>query len=773
MKGKIIYTIVLFSVFLQTFILNGQNKVTIVLSDAETANPLPICNIMITNTNKEQLLVTDSYGKAEYNFELKAHITIQVSHINYETYQSSLKIENDTILNISLNPKKVRIGDVDVYSKRIRRDGMNIHYFSPKEAALDVSLIGEKDVLRHIQNLPGIAQGMEGSLGMFVRGGNTSNNRVEIDGVPVYANTHLFGLFSIFQAEVIQNVAFKMGGISSEDGNFLSSITYVESKNSFVNKPQKSISISPYLLGGSLSTPLKKEKLSLLIGARYSLLKAEYEALKSIGNSDGDINPQVMDGFAKVSWKIDSLNTIHFELLGTNDYLKYTNESEITQNWYNTIALVNWNKRNRNNSRWHTTLYYNHSYNIQKQKTYEEEELTNGLMLQSGINESALKTVYYSNPNRFEYYAGASLQYSQFSPGSEKLIVAQNKEESSNENLSSVLFSSFLGATYQFSDDFSINAGMKVYLYSSDHYSKIRLDPRILANYHFNEYCGLEFSYDHFSQLYHELEGLPTGWSLNMMVPADQNLPIEKCDQIYLGLFKILGKYHFNMGGYYKQMNHLASYISNENLFGVHDVTWQDDIDTGTGESYGLESYVRYRSQRYNWSLAYTLSKTNRQFPNINSGETYPFKFDRRHILNAQIDYLTVQKEEKSQKVFLSFVYSSGHRATIQTGNYAGITPPYWSQREGGVYVPSEMNNQAYNRQLMSSKNGYHMPNYIRLDAGYTFHKQKEKYSREFTISVFNVLNRQNPYLYYYKDDNWYQMSMFSIIPSLRWSILF
>ena len=117
--------------------------------------------------------------------------------------------------------------------------------------------------------------------------------------------------------------------------------------------------------------------------------------------------------------------------------------------------------------------------------------------------------------------------------------------------------------------------------------------------------------------------------------------------------------------------------------------------------------------------------------------------------------------------------FSSGHKTTLAVGEYLGITPPYWEQRDGGIEISSEMNHQAYHRQLMSSKNGYSMPNYLRFDLGYSFHRIREKYQRKFTISIFNITNHKNPYLYFNDENEWHQLSIFPIMPSFRYNITF
>jgi len=394
-------------------------------------------------------------------------------------------------------------------------------------------------------------------------------------------------------------------------------------------------------------------------------------------------------------------------------------------------------------------------------------------MLSSGIEGySAKYSLSLSKRNVF-CKLGVEAQYSIFTPASEKIEASQTNREHFEQESSSLNTSLYLQTKYSILEKLYLAVGLREYYYSCSDYSRLFVDPRLSIDYKFNNTTGLYLSYDHFTQLYHVLEGLPTGWSLNVTIPASGSISPEACNQFYIGSYWLLGAIQFNVGGYYKSMHQLVSYINTANLFGVSNATWNEEMDSGKGRSIGLEFFVKKNVNRWNWSISYCLSKTDRTFAKINDGLTYPFKFDRKHMLNLDANYILKKKEHKQQSLNLNFIYTSGHHTTLQTGKYLGTPLPYWGQREGAIYVPSEMNTQAYYRQLMSKKNGYTMPNYIRLDIGYQFIWQKEKCDHEFTVSIFNILNRKNPYLYYYKDNQWNQLSIFPIIPSVSYSLMF
>lgn len=219
-------------------------------------------------------------------------------------------------------------------------------------------------------------------------------------------------------------------------------------------------------------------------------------------------------------------------------------------------------------------------------------------------------------------------------------------------------------------------------------------------------------------------------------------------------------------------MKHLASYKNASNVFGVKNSSWEDEVCEGEGESYGMEARAEKRGAYWNAALSYTLSKTDRQFDEINGGRKFPFRFDRRHVLNLTGRILIKTKEKKQQYLNLGLAYASGHYLTIPQGMYKGVLPPYWEQGLVG-WVPQKMQDLAYSRELMGDVNAYQMTDYFRMDIGYSFQKQGKHHFRELTIGLYNIFNRRNPYLLFYDDNKWKQLSIMPIVPSIQWTIRF
>lgn len=775
MKNSIIIKILILLIFptaVSFAAINVKGKVL----DKKTNKPMALCHVKAVVNGNTSYRITDKYG--QFNISIKQNnvrLELEVSSVGYITYKDKFILsEKDTLLTIYLKNNIYKINEVTALSKKTRYNGLNGHYLTPKDAEMNVSVTGEVDIIKQLQVLPGVSQGMDGTLGLFVRGGNNGNNRIELDGVPIYGNTHLFGLTSVFPSQIVEGVSFKMGGIPAKHGNFLSSVTQVESKNPLNLPTENNIYISPYMLGANTNFKLKDNKIGIIMGGRYSLLKHEYNIVKKIMDVEGSFSPQVLDGFIKVNWQINQNNSISSIFFTTNDYLNYNNISDITQNWNNNIYKLEWDRNLNEETTIKTLLYYNNFENMQMQKSYDSfGNISSGLSLSSIVNDVTLKTDINKKIQNIEISTGFDIQYKQFVPASQKIVVASDNIVNFNNNLNSLLTSFYISLKQDLKEKINYDIGIRTYYYRTNNYNNLSADIRLLLDYRISDNLGVELTYDHFSQFYHVLEGLPTGWSLDLMIPASGNFTPQRSNQLYAGIFNVLGKYRLNTGIYYKTLSNLVSYKNSQNLFGVNDASWENELDSGNGKSYGVEFLVNKKGDRWNWNLAYTLSKTTREYPNINKGEIYPFKFDRRHILNLQSQLSTLKKEQKEQILFASISFSSGHKTTIAVGEYQGVTPPYWGQREGGVYIPNQMNRQAYHRQLMSPKNGYSMPNYLRFDIGYSFTRTRKKYSRNFTISVFNVTNNSNPYLYFNENNEWYQLSIFPIMPSFRYSISF
>ncbi len=672
--------------------------------------------------------------------------------------------------------RQVKLKNLVVTANKLQRSN-NLYQYTKAELDNLISPLGEVDVLKYINTLPGVSSGFEGGSAHYVRGGNNGNNRLLLDGVPVYGASHLFGLLSVFHPDIIDHVDYTCGGMNAEYGNYLSSLINIHT-SSKVKKRNKAISISPFLISGSYHGYLDKQKrFSIHAAARYALLNAEYQLISNIANEETTLKPDIEDAFVKLNYASD-VDNLSISTYLSNDYLKYSDIGQYEINWQNTLAYMVYTHDFSNKAHFKSTLYYSNFKNYQVQGTGEldsndESHITSTTQLNANIVEYGIKGNLTYNLKNSTLTTGIDYTTNKYNPDKRRYMTDHNDTLQNNSSYRSSTLSTYIDYTLECSKHI-VKAGIRGNWYKNKDCNQINADLHLSYKYLINNQFGLNASFDYCNQFYHVIEGLPIGWSLDLTLPAQEDkMQAENSIQYYLG-----GHYNHNnislsMGGYYKKMIHLQSYVTPSHLFFMNNADFDSDIVDGTGNSYGLECRGEIKKKKYALSLSYTLSKTTRQYDAINDGKTYPFKFDRLHNLNVSGGYVIKQSKYKKHTIHGTFAYSSGHRMTIAYGIYQGVTAKYWSQRDGGLVYPDTYFENMKSRQLMCDKNGFKLPNYIRLDLGYSIYSKHKHYASKWTFGVYNVLNTQNPYLIFYEEDKWKQLSILPILPSIRYTIEF
>lgn len=694
-------------------------------------------------------------------FSLSLFLAISVFCNSQEV--DSLKIKKDSIKLRTLN---------SVTFVGTKNKGRNNRYqYDLKEIKSLVSVIGESDVLRYISVLPGISQGMEGGMGYFVRGGNSGNNRIEFDQVPVFGTSHIFGLFSVFHPKVVGSVTFNTGKIPAASGDMIASLCSIKSVIPDSVSTNTSLSISPFMAGFGFSTPIIKNKLTIIAAGRVSLLKPEIMILKKIVELEGDTSPETTDLYLKLRYNAGNKHIISFSSYFSNDFFKFSSLSTTDLNWGNSIYQFNWDWKIDSTLNL-STVVYSSSYNSGEQFVFYDENTDvpeDGFSVMSRLNEQAIKSTLKYEEKNYSISGGISVQKQKFKPFSEQIYLIDNDPYTIKNEYNTSIITLFSDANYKI-DKFYFSAGIRSSLYNNENQNYWKNNLRLSAGYEITGESGVELCFDQFTQFHHLLEGLPSGWPMDLLVPSNEKFKPESANQIYIGGYFVYKKFLLSGGVYYKSMTNLVSYKSALNFFGTGNTSWYDDVSSGKGNSYGLEMRAERKSEKLNLNMSYTLSKTNRTYNEINEGKSFPFKFDRRHILNASAGMLTRKRGNKEQYLNLTLALTSGHKMTIPVGMYKGITPPYWK-------AISSLNLKemlySYYRVLMSDMNGYSLPVYLRTDIGYSFVKKRRKYTRDLTIGVANVMNRMNPYLVFYENDRWKELCMLPVMPSIKWEINF
>lgn len=636
----------------------------------------------------------------------------------------------------------------------------NRYLYTQERAAAIVSVIGEPDVLRQITTLPGVSSGVEGSLGLFVRGGNAGNSRVEYDGVPVYGTSHLLGLFSSFSPYMISITDFRTGGIEASSGDITSSLMRIKSKSGKLMSSSWNLSLSPYMTSLYLETPGKKGKTDYRVAGRFSPLPLIAGIITGSDEDYAKINGLMHDWATTVERRVNDKSVIKLTGLFSQDRLnvKYDASGALMQN-ISGMARLDFRSSLSSRTEFDVYGYYTFSNVLQNQDYYRGGKKNSSYSMSCDWVETGVKSLLsHKVSGHLDVTGGLEAK---------------------------IFMKAISGATFAdlnfHNSRWDAMAGYRQIIYHYDGWSTTGFDAHVRADRTLAKNLGIEVAADRMSQYMHVLEGLPTGWAMNIMSPAGKDFKPEISGQIYAGLFwhkdarlKLLGEtaFHLNAGVYAREMDGMISYKSSINMFRITEDTWEDEIESGSGRSKGLEVSGSMSSERLSMNVAYTMSKTDREYPSINDGERFPFKFDRPHILNFQSDLTTRKRVRGEQHLGIVLSFYSGNLMTVQKSQYLGVKPPYWDTGLSGMYSDKFQDN-IYDRMEMTSVNGHRMKAYFRLDVAYTFKFLRKRSTHDLTVSVFNVTNRHNPYLIYNDYGTWKQISIMPVMPSVRWSAKF
>ncbi len=638
-----------------------------------------------------------------------------------------------------------------------------------------VAATGEADVIKYIQMLPGVSTGAESSSAIYVRGGNIGSNLITLDGVSLYGSSHLLGLTSVYPTEMISEASFRVGGFCGDDSNITASHISLKTADGSFTKTAYSVSASTFLFGGTVSVPLKRDKVSLIGSLRISPLGPEFRAVQSaVGGTLDSLSRSraiVYDGLAKVKWLIDIDNTLSISVFGSQDAYSYCygGDSDESMGWSNLVLNVR--HKGCLDSGWliEDGMSYNRFYGRQG-IVRDMSGTVNNLAIINSLNELTADVSFF-RPVRYncDLRLGVRERFAWFNPGTSSTFKGSGlwkpMDSPRTDNVSHSSITSLHGhVDLKAGKRLTMMASAKLNVYAADEAEcpswKWRLTPEasFLARLNMAKWLTAETTVDWVAQYYHTLEGIPLGWSMDLLVPTSSARPPEKALQIYVGFSGSFGGHHVSVGAYQKWMKNLVYFSDASQLFSPAIAGWSHNVKVGEGSSRGIEFLYEKDGERLDWRLAYTLSKTDRTFEDVNSGETFPAKFDRRHILNATASCLVSDRERCAITLAGLFTFQSGHWETVAAGEYPAVT----------------FFGQEYSLDYFSSVNNCRLPDYIRLDLSCSF-SFKTRYPQDLTVGIYNVLNRHNPFSIIYDDRTmeWRKVSLIPIMPSFNYRIKF
>jgi outer membrane cobalamin receptor len=767
------------------------------VKDSETGETLIGANIYELKTGTGT--IANEYGY--YSFTLpKDSVHLRVSYIGFGAMDYHIKLDKNIKLNINLSPdNKLDEVVVSATKNQVKRTQMSVVNIPMQKVKALPVFLGEQDIIKTIQLFPGVQSGSEGSSGLYVRGGGPDQNLILLDGVPIYNASHLFGFFSIFNADAVNNATLIKGGFPARYGGRLSSVIDISMKEGNMKKFSGEGSIGLIASKLTLEGPIIKDKTSFIVSGRRTYIDILSRPFVAMANKRQNTDPNSDDkntgGYyfwdlnAKVNHTFSPTSRLYLSGYYGLDKFYNKNKSSYTDNgtenkyesegalkWGNAIAALRWNKVIHPKLFLNATATYSqYKFGVGFDDKYTQNAADTSYSTHykseydSGIRDWTGKFDFSYNPNyNHSIRFGGGNTYHTFIPGVNQFDYSENSNTSIDTTFGSQKQYSHEHWLYV-EDDWKITGRLKVNvgIHLSGFLAKetwyFSPQPRISTRFLITEKTSVKASYSRMTQYLHLLTNPTVGLPTDLWVPATDRIAPEYSDQVALGFAQSLRKgYQFSIEGYYKEMSNLIAYSEGSSFVGSSR-DWQDMVTVGNGNSYGMEVLLEKKIGKTTGWIGYTLSWTNRQFDDLNFGKEYPYIYDRRHDIGIAITHKFSEKVD----VGIVWVYGSGYATTLAMQTYNGIGNGY----SGGInsLVPIEH---------IEERNDYRMPSYHRLDLGVNFHKKKKHYTRTWSLGLYNAYSRQNPfYLYYDYNDQGekglYQISLFPIIPSISYKMKF
>lgn len=756
-------------------ITQAQEKVTISGFVKEAGSQEPLLGVNVYLPDQQMGTITNTFGFYSLTIDKGDSIKVVYSYVGYQAIEALVPRSKDQELDIFLKAS-VELGEAVVSEKRELKPAE-----MPQMSRVDIpvaavknlpALLGEKDLLKVVQLMPGVQSGGEGQSGFYVRGGGPDQNLIILDDATVYNAFHLFGFFSLFNGDAIRSVELTKGGFPARYGGRLSSVLDINMKEGNKEEFHGEGGIGIISSRLTLEGPIKKGKGSFLFSGRRTYIDALMRPFMAAqGYTAGYF---FYDFTGKLNYELGRKDRIFLSAYSGRDKFFYK-ESYLDEKisgdfyWGNLTSTLRWNHLFNKKLFANTSLIYSqYGLNIGASQSYSGDEFSLGF--NSGIRDWSLKydMDYLPNPNH-AIKTGFQSTYHLFTPNA--FVV---KETSTNFKLEDIeQYKTFESGLYV-QDDIKISkrwralAGMRFSHFVAEDQQFFRPEPRFSTSYMLASDWSVKASYAQMNQFIHLLSNTGIGLPTDLWVPATKRIKPQSSQQVAIGVNHDLKKPKLNLSleAYYKTSSNVISYKEGASFLAIDDqngtqVSWEDNVVSGQAESYGAEFLVEKKVGKFTGWVGYTLSWTWMQFDALNNGKRFHPKYDRRH------DVSVVGMYSLSDEITISgtWVYGTGNAVSLPLAEY---------NQKGLSTYGSNLYNSAYH---YGEKNSFRMAAYHRFDIGIQFHKKKAKYERTWELSFYNLYNRKNPFFYYlaYESNRnvLKQVTLFPLIPSISYGFKF
>lgn len=690
----------------------------------------------------------------------EGNYTIEFAYLGFQSTSVRIDLDSDTRYNVELGEEALELEEVIITAEPEDRNVTDVEMSTNK---LDVAtikkmptLLGEVEIIRSIQMLPGVTTVGEGATGFNVRGGAIDQNLVLLDEAPVFNSSHLFGFFSVFNPDAVKDVKLYKGGIPSRYGGRLSSILDVRMKEGNSKKLSMNGGVGFIFSRFAIEAPIVKDKASFIFAARRSYIDVLSKPFLSEEDRDSGLN--FYDLTLKTNYNFSEKDRIYLSAYFGRDNFRFGEQAGF--NWGNATGTLRWNHLFNEKLFSNLTFYYSdYDYQI---NFFSDPQ--NRFDWTARIVNYSLKPefTFYFNPKNLIRFGGQTIVY-KFEPGNAVGVSEGEVRDFGLTNKYAIESALYIENEQEIGEKIKINYGLRwshfnytgkgtahtfaeaepgerrevISSQSYDQWESIQtynnFEPRFAIKYQLDNTSSLKASYNRMAQYIQLISNTTASTPVDVWTPASNNVRPQIADQVAVGYFKNLSDntYEFSTELYYKRMERLVDYVDAADL--ILNPYLEGDLLEGEGRAYGAEFLLKKNKGDFTGWASYTIARTERKVEGINNGEWYPSRFDQTHKLNLNGFY----DLNKRWSFSATFTLISGSPITFPTSRF----------EQQGYVVPHNYN---------ENRNNVRIPLYHRLDIGATL-KQKEKpgkkWSGEWVFSIYNVMNRRNPFAIFFRPE--------------------
>lgn len=803
--------LLLFTSCLLSFLCRAQETVSLSgqITEEGSREQLPGVNVYITGSAFSTS--SNNYGFYSLQIPKGQKVTVRYSFVGFRTVEKSLTLSKDTAMDIALELSN-NLDEVEVSAQRLNERISDTEQMSQISVPIQQvkkipALLGEKDVLKVLQLMPGVQKGSEGQSGIYVRGGGPDQNLLILDEAPVYNANHLFGFFSVFNGDAIKSVELTKGGFPARYGGRLSSVIELQMKDGNKEEFHGEGGIGIISSRLTLEGPIQKGKSSFLVSGRRTYIDVLAQPfIKRQAAKEGSENTSVgyyfYDLNAKINHEFSRKDKIYLSgYFGRDVFYANIGETDSAEDsdldWGNATATARWNHLFNAKLFANTSLIFS-KFNFGVGSVISELNTDNNeleeqfsLRYDSRIHDIGLKVDFdYFPSNKHTVKFGVNLIRHRFEPSAIAVSGAFNDQsiDFTEKPINSLESAIYVEDVWQPFPNLKVNGGFRLSGFQAEQKQYFRPEPRLALAYKLNKDLSLKGSYAIMNQYIHLLSNTGIGLPTDLWVPTTTVVKPQQSQQVALGIAKDFDKQGLTLSleGYYKKMDNIVSYKEGASFLrfdgqGAGETTFEDQVTQGQGWSYGGEFMLQKKAGKFSGWIGYTLSWTQWQFDALNFGNKFFPRYDRRH----DISIVGIYEIAKRVTLSATWVYGTGNALTLPLSNFNAARddiirpnsdPRFGSQGGFNFFQVSEF----------GERNSFRAEPFHRLDVAIQIRKQKKHWERTWEFGLYNAYNRRNPFFYttdvqqpLFGQDNTQsqtvlkRVSLFPVIPSVSYSFKF